>query len=163
MVSLIRASEEDARLLYQMQLRAFRRLLAKYRDYATSPANEPMTRTIARLRQENTEYYIVLEDGAPVGGLRIRRYPERVLLGPLFVVPERQGRGIMQAALREIERAHPEARVWELETIAEEAGNCYLYEKMGYRLTGESEVVNERMTLVWYRKEVRSTGPDGRL
>lgn len=153
MVSLVRASEEDARLLYTMQLRAFRRLLAKYRDYATNPANEPMTRTLLRMRQENTEYYIVREDGAPAGGLRIRLYPERVLLGPLYVVPERQGRGIMQAALREIERMHAEMRVWELETIREEAGNCHLYEKMGYRLTGESEVVNERMTLVWYRKE----------
>lgn len=153
MVSLVRASEEDARLLYTMQLRAFRRLLAKYRDYATNPANEPMTRTLLRMRQENTEYYIVREDGAPAGGLRIRLYPERVLLGPLYVVPERQGRGIMQAALREIERMHAEMRVWELETIREEAGNCHLYEKMGYRLTGESEIVNERMTLVWYRKE----------
>ena len=157
MVSLTRASEEDARLLYEMQLRAFRRLLVKYRDYATSPANEPMTKTFARLRQENTAYFLIREDGAPVGGLRIRLNRDCVLLGPLYVVPERQGRGIMQAALREVERLHSEKRVWELETIREEAGNCHLYEKMGYRLTGESEVVNERMPLVWYRKEKEPT------
>ncbi len=153
MVSLVRASEKDARLLYEMQLRAFRRLLVKYQDYATNPANEPMTQTIARLKQDHTHYYIVEEDGTAVGGLRMRLYPEHILLGPLFVVPERQGRGIMQAALCELEHLHPDMRVWMLETIREEAGNCYLYEKMGYRLTGESAVVNERMTLVWYRKE----------
>ncbi len=153
MVSLVRASEEDARLLYEMQLRAFRRLLTKYRDYATSPANEPMSRTLARMRQAETEYYVVWEDGVPVGGLRIRLLDARALLGPLYVVPEKQGRGIMQAALGEIEGLHPEAQIWELETIREEAGNCHLYEKMGYRLTGAREVVNERMTLVWYRKE----------
>ena len=153
MVSLVRASEEDARLLYEMQLRAFRRLLTKYRDYATSPANEPMTRTLARIRQAETEYYVVREDGVPAGGLRIRLREAGALLGPLYVVPEKQGRGIMQAALGEIERLHPEARIWELETIREEAGNCHLYEKMGYRLTGAREVVNERMTLVWYRKK----------
>ncbi len=41
---------------------------------------------------------------------------------------------------------------WQLETILQEEGNCYLYEKMGYRRTGETEVINERMTLVNYRK-----------
>lgn len=153
MVRLVRASEEDARLLYTMQLRAFRRLLAAYRDYATNPANEPMTKTLARLREENTAYYVVYEDDAPVGGLRIRVYPERVLLGPLYILPEKQGRKIMQAALRAIEEMYHDIPVWELETICEEAGNCHLYEKMGYRQTGVRKAVNERMTLVWYRKE----------
>ena len=41
---------------------------------------------------------------------------------------------------------------WELDTILQEKGNCHLYEKMGYRKTGKMEKVNERMTLVFYRK-----------
>ena len=30
---------------------------------------------------------------------------------------------------------------------------CYLYEKMGYYQTGETRVINERMTLVFYKKD----------
>jgi len=41
---------------------------------------------------------------------------------------------------------------WELDTILEEAGNCYLYEKMGYRKTDKVEKINEKMTLVFYKK-----------
>ena len=36
-----------------------------------------------------------------------------------------------------------------------EPGLVKLYEKLGYRRTGEYEQVNERMTLVYYRKVVR--------
>lgn len=34
----------------------------------------------------------------------------------------------------------------------EEKGNCRLYEKLGYRDTGKREIVNERMTLIYYEK-----------
>lgn len=36
--------------------------------------------------------------------------------------------------------------------ILQEAGNCHLYEKMGYRRTGEEHIVNESMTIVSYEK-----------
>ena len=42
---------------------------------------------------------------------------------------------------------------WELDTILQEKGNCYLYEKMGYKQTGKTEVINEKLTLVFYKKD----------
>lgn len=42
---------------------------------------------------------------------------------------------------------------WELDTILQESKNCYLYEKMGYCRTGKTEVINERLTLVFYEKK----------
>ncbi len=47
---------------------------------------------------------------------------------------------------------HPEVERWFLDTIQEEAGNCHLYEKIGYKKSGRTEVINERMTLVFYEK-----------
>lgn len=41
---------------------------------------------------------------------------------------------------------------WELDTILHEEANCYLYEKMRYRKAEKMEKINERMTLVFYRK-----------
>ena len=37
--------------------------------------------------------------------------------------------------------------------ILQEPINCHLYEKMGYRQTGKTEVVNERLTLTFYEKK----------
>lgn len=36
--------------------------------------------------------------------------------------------------------------------ILQEKGNCYLYEKMGYKATGKTEKINDKMTLVFYEK-----------
>ena len=51
-----------------------------------------------------------------------------------------------------IESIYSDAEKWELDTILQEPGNCYLYEKLGYRKTGESEIINNKMTIVFYEK-----------
>ena len=52
----------------------------------------------------------------------------------------------------EAERIHG-AHHWQLDTILQEAGNCYLYEKMGYRQTGRLTPIQENMTIVDYEKD----------
>ena len=49
---------------------------------------------------------------------------------------------------------HPEVKTWKLDTIKQEPRNCHLYEKCGFVRTGQEEVVNERLTLVFYEKHV---------
>ena len=152
LVTLARAEERDVPLLWKMQVRAFEPLLRKYQDDSTNPACESLEKVTARFRHPCTDYYLVYADGDPVGGVRVvRREGGRCRISPLFVVPEYQGRGIAQAVLRQLEALYPEVQ-WELNTILQETGNCHLYEKMGYRRTGEYEKINERMTLVYYRK-----------
>ncbi|PZT54713.1 GNAT family acetyltransferase [Paenibacillus silvae] len=45
--------------------------------------------------------------------------------------------------------------VWELATILQERGNCYLYEKLGYQQTGETKEINDKMTIVFYEKRLK--------
>lgn len=73
-------------------------------------------------------------------------------LSPIFIMKEFRGRGYAQQAIQLAEEIHGSSN-WELDTIIQEEGNCHLYEKLGYRQTGEVKVVNERMTLVFYHKE----------
>ncbi|MBQ2956498.1 MAG: GNAT family N-acetyltransferase [Clostridia bacterium] len=154
-VLLKRAEEQDAPLLWSMQKRAFAPLLEKYGDVSTNPASEPLIKVIGRLRQSYADYYIIYIDGQAVGGVRVVRRRERKCnISPLFVVPEFQRRGIATAVLTILEEMYPET-IWELNTILQETGNCRLYEKHGYRRTGEYEQINERMTLVYYRKTIR--------
>lgn len=153
-MKLIRATAEDAERICQLQQAAFSALLEKYMDYETSPANESVERIRQKLLQPHSYYYIIVEAGKTVGGIRVvvpeDRTPKRI--SPLFILPEHRNRGYAQAAIREAERLHGEDH-WSLGTILQETGNCHLYEKMGYRQTGQSLQINEKMTIVFYEKE----------
>ena len=154
-LTLVRASIGDAELIWRMQRAAFQPLLEKYQDFDLNPACEPIEKVLMRLRQPFTYYYLLRLDGVDAGAIRVvdKQEPgKRKRISPLFVLPEYQGRGIAQQAISAAEALHG-AHFWELDTIAQEAGNCHLYEKMGYRLTGENTPVNDRMTLVQYEKE----------
>lgn len=131
-ISLQQANVEDAPCIWEMQKTAFQKLLLKYEDYDTNPAREPL---------ENIGAVSVTdrEDGSA------KR------LAPIFLLPQFEGRGYGQTAIREVERIHG-VHGWELDTIAQEDKLCYLYEKMGYIQTGEKIPVNETMTLVLYKK-----------
>lgn len=52
---------------------------------------------------------------------------------------------------------------WELDTILEEEANCYLYEKMGYYKTGKVEKVNDKLTLVYYKKGKNGNDYEGNV
>ncbi len=151
-ITLRLAGEQDVRCLWEMQVRAFIPLLEKYQDHSVNPACEQMEAVLSRIRQPYTDYYVIEEDGEPVGGVRVvRRDGGRCRISPLFVVPEKQRRGVAHAAMRRLEELYPDVN-WELNTILQETGNCRLYENLGFRKTGEFEQINERMTLVYYRK-----------
>ncbi len=153
MITLRKAELADAEQLWQMQLEGFKALLERYQDFDTNPAAEPLERTVMRLQQPWRYFYFIMEDETPVGAISVRVLDEGwKKLGPLWVQPEYQGRGIAQEAIRQVEAIHGSDK-WVLDTILQEAGNCHLYEKMGYRQTGKTEIVNERMTLVDYVKE----------
>ena len=152
-IELIRASMADAEVLWQMQKTAFAELLARYQDYDTNPGNEPLEKVQWRLSLPETYFYFIRVDGVNAGAIRIvdHRDERRKRISPLFVMPEYSGRGIAQAAIREAERFHGDTH-WNLGTILQEPKNCHLYEKMGYILTGETRVINDRMTIMFYEK-----------
>ena len=152
-VTLQPADLADAELLWEMQKESFCSTYETYRDEDTTPYLEPLERTQMRLREPITSYYVIRADGIPVGGIRVRDQGRQApkVLGPVYVLPEHRGKGIAQQAIRLVEEIHG-SKNWLLDTIMQEKGNCRLYEKMGYRYVGISKVVNERMTLVYYKK-----------
>lgn len=151
-IELVRATTEDASQLWEMQVKSFRALLDKYQDYDTNPASEPLEKMVHRLRQKETFYYFIVADEAKVGAIRvIDKQAGKKKISPLFILPEHQNRGIAQKAMKLCEDIHGRDN-WELDTILQEEGNCYLYEKMGYHRTGKREMINDKMTLVFYEK-----------
>jgi len=153
-INLVPVKTEEAELLHQMQKEAFMPLYLKYRDRETSPATESLEKTLMRLSQPFTYFYFIQADGEKVGAIRIvdeRDACRRKRISPIFIMPPHRGRGYAKAAVKAAERIHGET-FWELDTILQEEGNCRLYEKLGYRQTGEQRIINDRMTLVMYRK-----------
>ena len=154
-ITLLRANIDDAEELHAMQVEAFKELLEKYQDFDTSPANESVEKVEARLQQDFTYYYFICIGQQKAGAIRVIDKKENEInkrISPIFILPEFQGKGIAQKAIRLCEEIHGYEN-WELDTILQEPKNCHLYEKMGYRQTGKTEVINERLTLTFYEKQ----------
>ncbi|PSL40163.1 ribosomal protein S18 acetylase RimI-like enzyme [Planomicrobium soli] len=154
-VTLEKAYEEDTLSLFDMQRRAFLPLLEKYQDYETSPATEPIERFYSKISSRQNDFFKILADGMLAGGICVeRKGDKRFRISPLFVLPEFQGLGIAQETIRLTELIFSEAELWELSTLLEEQGNCYLYEKMGYVKIGVNKKLTMWATLVYYQKAV---------
>lgn len=155
MLSLKKAQLEDAPIVHTMQIKAFMPLLEKYQDFDMSPAMESIERVEERLKQDFTDLYLILFGEKEVGAIRVlKKAPGHYRVGPLFVIPAEQGKGIMQRAFQMLEELHSDAKLWELDTILQEKGNCHLYEKLGYKRTGEIKEINSNMTIVFYEKHI---------
>lgn len=154
-INLVRAEIADAEIIWNMQKQAFAELLEKYRDYETSPGSEPLEKVKARLEQPFTYFYFIKSGETVVGAIRIvdKKAGTAKRISPLFILPEYRNCGYAQAAIKKAEEIHGSDN-WALDTIMQESGNCYLYEKMGYVKTGKTEVVNSELTLVYYEKHV---------
>jgi GNAT superfamily N-acetyltransferase len=153
-IQLVRATLEDADLIWNMQIEAFAELLAKYQDMDTSPGNEPLEKVIMRLKQPFTYFYLIKYTEDFAGAIRVvdkKEDGKSKRISPIFVLSQFRKKGIAQQVIMEVEKIHGNSN-WELDTIQAEKGNCYLYEKMGYRQTGKIKIVNDKMTLVFYTK-----------
>ena len=154
MIAIARFERGDIDDVYAIQRAAFRPLYEKYHDDGLNPYLESRETILQKYTREGIVGYIFKMGGLTVGAVRvgISDAGKSGRIAGLCVMPNYQGRGIAQEALLEIEMMHPGIEKWCLDTIQEETGNCYLYEKIGYKKTGKTEVINEKMTLVFYEK-----------
>lgn len=156
-ISIFKSSLNEATIIHEMQIKTFMPVLNKYQDYETSPANESVERTIDRINQSSTDYYIIKRSNLTVGAIRIvRKENKRYRVGPIFILPEYQGKGIAQRVFSIIEDIYNDAEIWELDSIVQEYGNCALYEKLGYHKTGVTKQINNKMTIAAYEKTLNN-------
>lgn len=152
MISLKKAKRSDCEELHRIQIASFQTLLEKYQDFDTSPAAETIERIIERFEQDFTDYFQILLDEQCVGMMRICDYGHTCRISPICILPEHQGKGYAQKAMKLAEKYYPFARKWTLDTIAQEHKLCYLYEKMGFRRTGQIETIKDGMDVIYYEK-----------
>lgn len=153
-VSLVQATEKDAEHIQAMQQASFAQMLSVYQDYDMSPATESLEKITWKITHQGSYYYFIKAGEETVGCIRILDLQDgsRKRISPLYILPEHRGKGYAQAAMAEAERIHGRHH-WQLDTILQEVGNCYLYEKMGYHQTGKQTSIKENMTIVDYEKD----------
>ncbi|MFJ7736586.1 GNAT family N-acetyltransferase [Lysinibacillus sp. NPDC097287] len=149
-VELVKMELRDVHLLQAMQKKAFQPLLDKYKDYETNPVNESLERLTEKIL--SSSFFKITADNEVVGAIRIVQRNNSNWIRPIFILPEYQGKGIAQKAMILVEDLFSEYKTWQLQTILQEKGNCYLYEKMGYRRTDFERPINSKMTIIGYKK-----------
>lgn len=153
-VKVIEFQKELIDAVFDIQQKAYKPLFDKYHDTNTSPYLESKKDVLEKYTRPGTYGYVFLEEGIPVGAVRIIVRGDICKVSALAVLPEYQNRGIAQAALKEIESIHSGCKCWILDTIFQEKGNCHLYEKLGYIGIGEPQAVNDDLTLINYKKAI---------
>lgn len=73
------------------------------------------------------EAYRIVQDGGEVGGVILKVEGDRGDLEILFVSPKVHSKGIGYAAWCEVERMHPEVKIWETVTPYFEKRNIHFY------------------------------------
>ncbi len=154
-IELVKATTSDAEAILEMQIACFTPHFEHYQDYATSPVKEPLEKMIFRINYEKGSYFKIMADSVHVGCLWIyEKQPQIYRIGIICILPQFQCKGIGKKALEAAERLFPEAKAWELECPEDIVANRICYEKMGYRDTGETKVINEKLTLISYQKGI---------
>lgn len=153
-VKLVAATEDDIETIWKMQVEAFAGLLMKYQDHAVNPAAESVDRVRQRFIQEGSTYYYIVAGGENVGVIRIidKGGGTRKRVSPLWIGPKFRRMGYAYMAMKEAEKIYG-SHNWSLDTILQEEGNIRLYEKLGYRRSGDPRKINDKIDIVFFEKD----------
>ena len=83
------------------------------RDEHFEEDGQIISRTTIEQSIEGGEAYRIMKDGKPVGGLILKVNGDHGDLEILFVSPKEHSKGIGYEAWCEVEKRHPEVKVWE--------------------------------------------------
>jgi acetyltransferase len=153
-ITLEKATESDMKEIWKMQVEAFKSLLVKYQDYDMSPATESYENVLNKYKQPWTCYYFIIKNNEKVGAVRVidKKDRSRKSISPIWIMPVFRNQGLGQLAIRELEKIYG-SHHWRLDTILQEQGNIYLYEKMGYKRIGDIENIKDGMDIVYLIKD----------
>jgi RimJ/RimL family protein N-acetyltransferase len=134
------ACEADAARLMEVQKHAFdSQVFEELPNLGGPPGYDSVAWQIETMNQ--APYIKLLEDETIIGGIVLEPMgPEHCHLGRIFLDPPYHGRGIGTQAMAWLEKTYPEYRLWTLRTPALNLRNQRLYERLGYRKTGEKEI-----------------------
>ena len=147
-----RTKLDEAEELWEIQKRAFKDDLSKYKD-EMNPANE--TIEILREKINKFTYFTIFLNDKIIGGADIRQKEKSCCrLNRIYIDLDFQNKGFGYQVITLIENYFPSVYVWDLDTPHLSFRNHHLYEKLGYKKVGAHKI-SEYLTLFDYVKEIK--------
>lgn len=146
---IIRATSEDIKQLYELQLIAFESE-AQMIGNRSVPA---LMETIEQAQKDFIKWQVlkaVDTTGKIIGSVRFRIKNNTVDIGRLMVHPEYRGNGLGRTLLYEVEKYAPDSE-YELFTCTKSISNIRLYERLGYKAFKE-EKGSDGLDFVYMKK-----------
>jgi GNAT superfamily N-acetyltransferase len=153
LLSLIRAGQNEAEVLHNIQNEAFQKDLVSYQDYETNPACESIDQMLYKINA--SDYYTIYFHDLIIGGVAVQnRADYEYRISPMYLSPSYQNKGLGTQIVNLIFSLYPDARLWSLSTPKPSLRNRHFYEKFGFISVGE-HYINERLTLTHYQKVMK--------
>ena len=152
-IRLEKAYKQDIDALDVIMKRAFAPLYELYKD-EKSPYLESKERFEFKILYKDGCYYKIYFGDVLCGGVFVYQQDGIYRIGTIYIDPEYQNRKIAQSALGLVFGMYPKVKTWELDVPSDQPANIRCYTKMGFTDTGRREVINERLTLAYYKKEL---------
>ena len=90
---------------------------------------------IDSIHKDGSIAYRILDGNKKVGGIVLNLKDDFGDLELFFVIPNQESKGIGQAAWKEVERLHPEIKIWETVTPYFEKRNIHFYvNRLGFHI-----------------------------
>ncbi|MBI5817529.1 MAG: GNAT family N-acetyltransferase [Verrucomicrobia bacterium] len=149
MLTIDRATLEDAETILALQKLAYQSEAKLYNDWSLPP----LTQTLESLGEEFRTSVILkaTEDNRIVGSVRAKVSGGTCAIGRLIVHPEFQGQGIGSKLLQAIEASCAGVARFELFTGSKSEANIRLYQRHGYTIT-RTQTISPTVTLTFLEK-----------
>lgn len=138
---------------FSMQKKCFKPIYEKYYD-ETNPYKESFAKFVLRTKKSSFQMYWIVDNSTKVGQIWIATKNDTAKLARLFVLPKYQNKGYATKAIIDIEKLYSQYYHWQLDTIKEEKKNVHLYQKLGYKPNGKEKIINDKMTIIEFEKEI---------
>ena len=138
---------------FSMQKKCFKPIYEKYYD-ETSPCKQSFAKFVSRTTKSSFQMYWIIDNSTKVGQIWIATKNDTAKLARLFVLPKYQYKGYATKAIIDIEKLYSYYNHWQLDTIKEEKKNVHLYQKLGYKPNGKEKIINDKMTITEFEKEI---------
>ncbi len=156
MITIQRATPDDAKALHAIQMRAFAEEGRLCGMTDIPPLTEPLDDIERHIRTQTA--LAAREGDRIVGGVRGLVEGDACTIRALVVEPDRQGQGIGKSLLAALEAAIPPVRRIDLTTNTIVPGNVAFYERHGYLVVGHTRYT-DRIVLAHMSKNVGSADP----
>ncbi len=138
---------------FKMQKKCFKPIYEKYQD-ETSPNKDSFAKFTSRVSKPNFQMYWIIENDIKIGQIWVATKNETAILARVFVLPKYHNKGYATNAIINIEKLYSHYNHWQLDTIKEEKKNVHLYQKLGYKPNGKEKIINDKMTIIEFEKEI---------